>query len=194
MINKIDIKRAYRVWKTMKFSMEDELEQNNFSEIQKFNYSWIARLGYTLMNNTNFTGYISKNYLNSKTKNKKTNDHALKPEFCFKAMLHPQNFNTYFGGDYSIDNKCFKKFYDTLPILNQTIKVTKEENKKLSEQSKSYYRGGKYTPIRVSYIDANITLFKEGIGYCNKKDTLPITIPKYVEDYEKIIMEREEVK
>jgi len=34
MINKIDKKRAYRVWKTMKFSMEDELKSNNFSEIK----------------------------------------------------------------------------------------------------------------------------------------------------------------
>jgi hypothetical protein len=127
-----------------------------------------------------FTGYVSKNAMKKNANT--TYDHFSMPQWIARLIL--DNDDVYLSD--------FEKFNDIFKFSLQTIKVTKEENKKLSSQTPVIKKiDGIKTFIEISikdkYDKAGIMLWSDKEGYVDK---FPIPIPQEILDYEEQFLKK----
>jgi hypothetical protein len=146
----------------------------------KENAEWLdrrlpTRIFYEAVGNTT-TPYVSKKALNSKPSNC-TWDHFAMPQWIGRMIMDE--------GDIYLQD--FEKFKEIASFASQTIKVTKEENKRLSLQTSEIAKIDGVnifieTSIKDKYAQAGILLWTDSDGYI---EGFPLDIPQEILDYEK---------
>jgi hypothetical protein len=144
----------------------------------KENAEWLdrrfpTRMFYEAVGKT-VTGYVSKAALDNPKST--THDHFAIPQWIGRFIMD--------NGDVYLND--FDKFKEIASFAAQTIKVTKEENKKLSLQTSEISKidGVEVfiqTSITDKYNEAGILLWDDKKGYLTE---FPITIPQEILDYE----------
>lgn len=142
--------------------------------VHRLYYDSILRHGHR------FTGYVSKNAMKKSTNT--TYDHFPIPQWIGRFIMD--------NGDVYLSD--FEKFKDMFKFSLQTIKVTKEENRKLSLQTPIITNiDGINTFIEISikdkYDKADIMLWCDKDGYV---DEFPIPIPQEILDYEEQFLKK----
>ena len=142
--------------------------------VHRLYYESIQRHGHI------FTNYVSKNAMKKSTNT--TYDHFSIPQWIGRFIM--DNSDVYLSD--------FEKFKDIFKFSLQTIKVTKEENKKLSSQTPVIKEiDGIKTFIEISikdkYNKAGILLWCDKDGYV---DEFPIDIPQEILDYEEQFLKK----
>ena len=132
-----------------------------------------TRIFYEAVGSTK-TGYISKGAIDNPKS--VTHDHFAMPQWIGRFIMD--------NGDVYLTD--FDKFKEIAYFASQTIKVTKEENKRLSLQTSEISKiDGKTVYIETSinnkYRDANILLWDDKEGYLTE---FPIEIPDEILEYE----------
>lgn len=144
------------------------------SSVHRLYYESIQRHGHI------FTRYVSKNAMKKSTNT--TYDHFTIPQWIGRFIM--DNDDVYLSD--------FEKFKDIFKFSLQTIKVTKEENRKLSSQTPVIKKiDGINTFIEISikdkYHKAGILLWGDKEGYV---DEFPIPIPQEILDYEEQFLKK----
>lgn len=167
-----------KTWKSAFIAMSSLLEswKNNDPDLCR---RLPTRIFYEAVGNTK-TGYKSQNATNNPSMT--TDDHFAMPQWIGRFIMD--------NGDVYLSD--FEKFKKICIFASQTIKVTKEENKKLSLQTPIIKEiDGINTFIEISmkdkYHKAGILLWCDKDGYV---DEFPIDIPQEILDYEEQFLKK----